>query len=76
VERRPSHFASELGLERARLYFEPVRKLAVDVERIESMSLDQRTQMGQQGRDWLLKNANQKDWCNRFVKIVEEATKG
>jgi glycosyltransferase involved in cell wall biosynthesis len=47
--------------------------LANDVERVEAMSLMQRNEIGQNGREWLIQNANPQDWITRFTQILQDA---
>lgn len=46
--------------------------LANDVERVEAMSLMQRNEIGQNGREWLIQNANPQDWINQFTQIIQD----
>jgi glycosyltransferase involved in cell wall biosynthesis len=50
-------------------------QLADDVERLESLGSSGRAQMGEAGRQWLLANASPEEWRERFVRIVEDATR-
>ena len=47
--------------------------LAKDVQTMEMMSPQQRQAMGEAGRKWLLENASNSEWLNRFTEIVEKA---
>ncbi len=49
------------------------KQLADDVEKLEALGAKGRSEMGQHGREWLLKNASPEEWRERFVKIVREA---
>jgi len=49
------------------------QQLADDVERLETLGPQGRADMGQRGREWLLKNASPDEWRERFVAIVREA---
>lgn len=50
-------------------------QLARDVERLEALGAQGRTEMGQRGREWLLQNASPEEWRERFVGIVREAVR-
>lgn len=47
--------------------------LANDIERMEGLTITQRDAMGQQGREWLLKNASKDEWMQRFSSILAAA---
>jgi glycosyltransferase involved in cell wall biosynthesis len=48
-------------------------QLADDVERLEALGPKGRAEMGQRGREWLVRNASPKEWRERFVAVVREA---
>lgn len=51
------------------------QQLADDVERLEAKGSQGREEMGRAGRQWLEANASPVTWRERFVEIVNEATK-
>jgi glycosyltransferase involved in cell wall biosynthesis len=48
-------------------------QLADDVERLEALGPQGRGEMGQRGREWLVRNASPEEWREKFVAIVREA---
>lgn len=50
-----------------------VEQLANDVERLETLGPHGRSDMGSNGRRWLIENACPDEWRERFVSIVREA---
>jgi glycosyltransferase involved in cell wall biosynthesis len=50
--------------------------LADDIERLEALGVSGRSEMGKEGRKWLLENASPVEWREKFVEIVREAIQG
>lgn len=48
------------------------KALADDVEKMEALGMEGRVRMGERGRQWLLKNASQEEWMDRFTGILSD----
>ena len=46
--------------------------LVRSVGNVESLSAEERTQMGREGRNWLLENADPEKWKSDFKRIIDE----